>query len=119
MYVDDLLIISRDPQALVDTLEKEHSFKLKGTGAISFHLGCDFFRDQDGVLCYQPKKYIQKCLDNYERIFGSLPKKASSPLVKGDHPEMDGSPLLGFNDVQIYQSLIGSLQWIIDSDSEV
>ena len=56
---------------------------------------------------------LQKCLDNYERIFGSLPKKASSPLVKGDHPELDGSPLLGFDNVRIYQSLMGSLQWTI------
>ena len=91
---DNLLIVSRDPQALVDVLEQEHKFKLKGTGVISFHLGCDFFRDADGVLCYQPKKYIQKCLDNYEHVFGSQPKKASSPLVKGDHPELDGSPCL-------------------------
>ena len=52
VYVDDLLIVSRDPQAIVDILEQEHKFKLKGTGAISFHLGCDFFRDADGVLCY-------------------------------------------------------------------
>ena len=51
VYVDDLLIVSRNPQALVDVLEQEHKFKLKGTGAISFHLGCDFFdRDADGVL---------------------------------------------------------------------
>ena len=113
VYVDDLLIVSRDPQALIDALEKDHHFKLKGTGAISFHLGCDFLRDQDGVLCCQPKKYIQKCLDNFQRFLGTLPKKASSPLVKGDHPKMGGSPLLGFDDVRIYQSLIGSLQWTI------
>ena len=86
--------IGCDPKALVDILKQEHKFKLKGTGAISFHLGCDFFWDADGVLCYQPKKYIQKCLDNYERIFGSQLKKASSPLAKGNHPELDGSPLL-------------------------
>ena len=63
VYVDDLLIASKDPQAIIDMLEKDYNFKLKGTGPISFHLGCDFFRDDDGNLCYAPKKYIEKILD--------------------------------------------------------
>jgi hypothetical protein len=86
---------------------------LKGTGPITFHLGCDFFRDADGTLCYAPAKYIKKCLDNYERLFGEKPKKASSPLIKGDHPELDSSELLDLDGIKIFQSLIGSLQWAI------
>ena len=31
VYVDDLLIVSRDPQAIIDSLTKVHKFKLKGT----------------------------------------------------------------------------------------
>ena len=37
----------------------------------------------------------------------------SSPLEKGDHPELDTSELLDPTGVQQYQSLIGSLQWAI------
>ena len=62
VYVDDLLIVSRQAAKIIEVLEKEHKFKLKGTGAISFHLGCDFFRDEDGTLCYAPRKYIEKVL---------------------------------------------------------
>ena len=113
VYVDDLLIVSKDPKIIIDNLTIEHKFKLKGTGPISFHLGCDFFRDADGVLCYAPRKYIEKTLDNFERLFGKKPKHYSSPLEKGDHPELDTSPLLDFDDIKIYQSLIGSLQWTI------
>ena len=58
VYVDDLLIASKAPQDLIDVLQKEHKFNLKGPGPISFHLGCDFFCDKDGVLCYAPHKYI-------------------------------------------------------------
>ena len=36
-----------------------------------------------------------------------------TPLVEGDHPEMDESPLLDDDAVLQYQSLIGSLQWLI------
>ena len=113
VYVDDLLIASKDPKAIIDSLVNEHKFKLKGTGAIEFHLGCDFFRDEKGVLCYAPKKYIQKILENYRRIYGTWPKPASSPLVNGDHPELDTSELLDEDGQKIYQSLIGALQWVI------
>ena len=65
VHVDDLLIASRDPEAIIKALTEEHQFKLKGTGPISFHLGCDFGRDEDGTLYYAPKKYIEKILENY------------------------------------------------------
>ena len=39
VYVDDLLIASRDPQVIINWLEKKNLFKLKDTGPISFHLG--------------------------------------------------------------------------------
>ena len=113
VYVDDLLIVSRDPEAITNTLTDVHKFKLKGTGPVKFHLGCDFFEDDEGNLCFAPKKYIDKICSNYERIFGKLPTKASSPLVKGDHPETDTSELLDIEDIKIYQSLIGALQWTV------
>ena len=113
VYVDDLTIVSKDPAKIIGELTVDHKFKLKGTGPISFLLGCDFFRDEDGVLCYAPRKYIEKMLANYKRIFGQLPKKAQSPLTKGDHPELDTSELLDIEDIKVYQSLIGALQWVI------
>ena len=113
VYVDDLMILSKRPQDITNILIEKHCFKLKGTGPVSFHLGCDFFRDEDGNLCFAPKKYIEKTCENYRRIFGTQPKQASSPLVKGDHPELDSSPLLEIDDIKIYQSLIGGLQWVV------
>ena len=113
VYVDDLLIVSKDCLKITQTLLDKYNFKLKGTGPIEFHLGCDFFRDEDGNLCYAPRKYIEKCLENYKRMFGKYPKEYKSPLEKGDHPELDTSDLLDMEGQKIYQSLIGSLQWTI------
>jgi hypothetical protein len=115
VYVDDLAIASKDPAGIIRMLTDKYKFKLKGTGPIEFHLGCDFFRDAEGVLCFAPRKYIEKLVDSYERMFGSKPKttKVTSPLVKGDHPEIDESVFLEEKGIQQYQSLIGQLQWAI------
>ena len=113
VYVDDLLIASKCSGAIIQELTDKYEFKLKGTGPISFHLGCDFFRDETGTLCYAPLKYIEKMMSNYERIFGKKPRQYSSPLEEGDHPELDDSEYLDLDDIKIYQSLIGALQWVI------
>jgi hypothetical protein len=95
VYVDDLAIAMADPQQFVDVLEKKHKFKLKGTGTIAFHLGCDFVRDDKGILCMALKKYIEKMMMGYEQMFGEKPSTmVHSPLEKGDHPELDTSELL-------------------------
>jgi len=107
VYVDDLLIASKDPSSIINTLSD------KGTGAVSFHLGCDWFRDDDGNLCYAPHQHIERVMDNYLRLFGKRPHKAHLPIVQGNHLELDTSELLDDAGIQIYQSLIGSLQWAI------
>ena len=113
-YVDDLAIISKNPQSIVDAFSKRYQLKLKGSGPINYHLGSDFYRDGTGTLCMSPTKYITRMMDNYERMFGSKPKATySSPLEKGDHPELDTSKELNDDDIKKYQSLIGALQWII------
>jgi hypothetical protein len=114
VYVDDLALALDDPQEFADILQERYNFKLKGTGPITFHLGMDFFRDEDGTLCMSPTKYIDKMVGNYKLMFGEAPKQnVSSPLEKGDHPELDESELLSPEDVVMYQSLIGSYQWAV------
>ena len=114
VYVDDLVIVSKKPTGIIDILEREYKFKLKGTGSIAFHLGCDFYRDQHGILVQAPKKYIQKMIDTYERMYGEKPShKYSSPLEHNDHPELDTTEFLDVDMKAKYLSIIGSLQWAI------
>ena len=80
----------------------------------SYHLGCDFVRDEEKVLCIQPRKYIEQMVETYVRMFGEKLKELySSPLDKGDHPELNTSNLLDANGIQKYQSMIGAMQWAI------
>ena len=56
VYVDDLLIASKDPKSIIEALESDPiNFKLKGMGPLSFHLGHNYFCDEDGTRCYGPK----------------------------------------------------------------
>ena len=94
-YIDDLTIVPKKPQTIIDDLEGKHKLKLKGTGPIGYHLGCDLFSDSQGVLCMSSKRYIEKMVASYQTIFGYKPKqKYSSPLEHNDHPELDMSEVL-------------------------
>jgi hypothetical protein len=46
-------------------------------------------------------------------MFDMKPKAHSSPLDKGDHPDLDTSEFIGLEGIKIYQSMIGALQWAV------
>jgi hypothetical protein len=71
---NDLLIAARNPKIIVQTLEEQHKFKLKGVGPLTYHLGCDYFCDQDGTLCFDTRKYIIKMMDQFKNMYGCKPK---------------------------------------------
>ena len=109
IYVDDLCIAAKDPEEITRIFQEDYKYKLKNTGPISYHLGCDFFRDSTGTLCLLPKTYVKKMEATYKRLFGTSPKQASSPLVTNDHPELETSDELDIEGIKRYQSLIGAL----------
>ncbi|KAL7563771.1 hypothetical protein ACA910_020455 [Epithemia clementina (nom. ined.)] len=113
VYVDDLAIASKDPGAICKILKEKYNFKLKGDGPIDFHLGCHYKCDPDGTLVADPRKYVEKMMETYERLFNTKPKKAKPPLPPGDHPELDDSELLDEVGTQQFQTMIGQLQWVI------
>ncbi|KAL7577484.1 hypothetical protein ACA910_004765 [Epithemia clementina (nom. ined.)] len=113
VYVDDLAIASKNPEAICQTLKEKYKFKLKGDGPIDFHLGCHYKRDPDGTLVADPRKYVEKMMETYERLFSIKPKKAKPPLPPGDHPELDDSELLDEVGTQQFQTMIGQLQRVI------
>ena len=86
---------------------------MKGVGPPTYHLGATFKRvtDPEPCMTWGPVRYIEKILDQYERMFGEKVKNSRrihAPLEPGDHPELDTSTFL-----DIYQSLIGAMQWAI------
>ena len=87
-YVDDLCIVAKDPKEITDALINKHNYKLKVTGPIKYHLGCDYFRDLDNTLCYASSKYIEKMIDDYFWMFGCKLKDYNSPIEKCGNPNL-------------------------------
>ena len=112
VYVDDLAISMKDPKSFCDTLKEKYKLKLKGVGPINYHLGCGYTRDEDGTLVADPKKYVEKILESYEKTFGEKPKKTKTPLVGGDHPESDISDFCDQDQIKQYQTIVGQLIWL-------
>ena len=94
-HMDNLLIASKDPRNIIKCLLEAYEFKLKGTSPIKCHLGCDFFKDSENMLCFAPRKYIHKITSIFETAFSYEPStKAHSPLEKEDHLELNTSEFL-------------------------
>ena len=113
VYVDDLAIAAKDPQAFCNELKKKYNLKLKGVGPLEYHLGCTYKKDPDGTLAADPRRYVNKILESYERMFKEKPRKSRPPLEGGDHPELDTSELCDEHQTNQFQTLIGQLQWLI------
>jgi hypothetical protein len=70
VYVDDLLIVARNPNSIVQALQEKHKFKLRGVGSLTYHLGCNCIHNMDGTLCYGPRNYTDKIMGQYENMLG-------------------------------------------------
>ena len=98
VYVDDLAIAAKDPQAFCNELK---------------HLGCTYKKDHDGTLAADPRRYVNKILESYERMFKEKPRKSRPPLEGGDYAELHTPELCDEHQTNQFQTLVGQLQWLI------
>ena len=117
-FVDDLIVFSKDPMSIMKELEE--TYIMKGVGKPQYYLGGD-------VIDLSPdweKENIDSAFSAETYICNALPKlaklcevedfkKYNIPSDEMYHPEMDESPLLPPEKISLYQSLLGSANWII------
>ena len=108
-HVDDFMIVSKEPQIIMDLIEAEYN--IKGKGPPDYYLGNDYKKHPNGNWVVGCKKYLCEAIRRVEAEFGPL-KKNSIPLVGSDHPEEDTSDFLSDDDHTRYQMLVGMLNWI-------
>ena len=66
--VDDLLVFSKNPGAILDTIRALYS--LKSVGIPDYFLGADVYQDEeDGKWCISAKTYIKQVCERIEKVF--------------------------------------------------
>ena len=100
----------KDPKPFL-ILSKKNTSSSSRVGPFSYHLGCGYTRDEDGTLA-DPRKYVGKNLESYNKRFGEKPKKTRPLLVAGDHQEIDISEFWDQDQIKLYQTIDGQLIWL-------
>jgi hypothetical protein len=118
-YVDDILIWSKDPMAVIKSLEKTYMLKSVGIPEYYFGGNVEFlgetWKNQGLGLALSENTYIQNVIPKFEGFFGKEFKPIKTPMSEGYHPEVDDSPLCTEDDSAKYRSIIVCLLLHLDS----
>jgi hypothetical protein len=116
-YVDGLIIWTKDPVAVIKSLEK--TYMLKSVGIPEYYLGRNVeflgeaWKNQRLGLAISAKTYIQNVIPKFEGLFGKEFKPIKTFMSEGYHPEVDDSPLCTKDNSAKYRSIIGCCIWMI------
>jgi len=122
VYVDDVLVISATPSPIMKTLQQ--AYRLKDPPAPpTTYLGATIKpwsipTESKPVWSMNCVHYIKEAIKNVEfelsRSNHCLRGKPSTPMQTGYRPELDVTPVLGAEQANYYQSLIGILRWAVE-----
>jgi hypothetical protein len=117
-YVDDIIVISKDPMSVITKFKEEYA--LKGVGTPEYYLGGNFHQVEDPKLTEKGIRtalsagtYIANSIEKFERMFGGEIRESRFPMHEGAHPESDTSDFLSSEMATQYRAVIGSLNWVV------
>jgi hypothetical protein len=96
---------------------------LKDIGESKRYIGAKIgkynFSDGTSAWYMSARLYLQQAIIEVEHQFSNLlkifkPSTLDEPIEPGSHPELDDTGFLEDDDVQLYQSYIGVLQWAVE-----
>ena len=101
MYVDDILIFSKEPLELIKCIQV--TYPLQGVGVPEYSLGGDFkiVKRARGMetFTFCAKTYISNVCEQIELwLMEIILKSYETPMATGDHPEMDDTGFLNNDD---------------------
>ena len=117
-WVDDLLIMSKDPMPIIKELETEYKV-LKGVGVPEYYLGGDISHQKHPMapkgtfLTTSAKTYIKKVCDKIEPLMEWKLKNFGSPMDPTYHPETDTTAHLSDDMHAKYRMMVGTLNWLV------
>jgi Reverse transcriptase (RNA-dependent DNA polymerase) len=122
-YVDDVLVYSRDPEAVIKELQCDYI--LKGIGSPRYYLGGDILNllqpeddapptnDPDTTIALSAETYIKNAVEKYEQKFGCPITPYHAPMEHSYHSEEDTTNLLNPKQASLFRGLIGSANWVV------
>ena len=119
IWVDDAIVSSKHPSALLDEFIISAQYILKGIGAPRYYLGGDYGRVSSTLLpnktkstCYlSAKTYIGNVCSKIESTMKVKLRNYQMPMDPNYHPEVDDTPLLSPDLASKYRMLVGSGLW--------
>lgn len=122
VYVYDLLVLSHQLEMIMKSLEEFYRLKDGYTKPDRF-LGAQikewrFPEDASkAIWAISSEQYDKEAIKNVEtHLLKTEPKlpKVKQPLPSNYHPELDITPFLDDEDVNLYQSYVSILRWIVE-----
>ena len=116
-YVDDLIIVSKDQDALIKELEA--TYELKGVEEPKYYLGSNVevldqqWQNQGIRWGLSAKTYLENVIPKLEGLMGHQFSEATSPMRDNYHLELDESEFVNQETASKYRSILGSLNWAI------
>src|SRR5687767_3839601 len=117
-YVDNVIVFSKDPLAVIEELKK--IYVMKDIGKPRYYLGGDIVElgpewQKEGVTeFFSAETYIHNAIPRLAKSCGVTEfKHARTPFAEEYHAELDKSELFSPHQISVYKSLLGSANWII------
>ena len=125
VYVDDLLVLSHDPEKNHEVIEAFYRLK-DGYTKLDRYLGAEVKQwcfpenSYKTVWALSSRQYVKEAVRTVESHLQKqnrgLPK-VNQPLPSDYSPELDISPVLNDDDTNLYQSYVCVLLWILELGS--
>jgi hypothetical protein len=122
VYVDDLLVLSHEPQKTMKALESFYRLK-EGYAEPTRYLGAEVRRwhfpdtANKSHWALSSSKYVKEAVRNIEnhlQQFNRALPKVQQPLPSNYYPELDITPLFNDEETNQFQSFISILRWIVE-----
>jgi hypothetical protein len=122
VYVDDILVIAHDPMPIMTTIKKAYHLKEEPCPPKDY-LGAKIKNwsipnDARQIWSMNCMQYLKEAVKNVKDELAKsnfvLRGKPTTPMQAGSRPELDVSSILGPEQANYYQSLIGILRWAVE-----
>jgi Reverse transcriptase (RNA-dependent DNA polymerase) len=127
VYVDDILVVSHDPKAVMDLLAQHYTLKAGSVRTPKEYLGSDISSfdvpkagTTPATTCWSmsAETYIKRAVKEVKRSLSEigqrLKTKSVTPMTADYRAELDTSPELDDDKTNYFQGLIGVLRWIVE-----